>query len=340
MFYIGIDHHKNHSYFCCLDEKGRLIKERKIMNAKNEIERFLNDVSPEETFSAVLESGRNWGVMYDTLEETPRIEKVALANPIKTRAIADARIKTDSIDARTLAELLRGNLIPELWIPPHDIRELKQVARYRIYLVREMVKIKNRIHNIVDRNHLEKPKVTDLFGKYGRQWLEKVALPERERILLNKHLNLLNDIKQQIKEMEKWIEQMFQNDDDIKRLKSIPGIGKVFAVIIKLEIGDIRRFSCYKKLHSYSGLIPRTYASGKRIYQGRLIKQANLNLRWAFIEAAVSAVSKSIYFRNHYERIKKNKGTQAGIISTARKLSAIAYKVLKNRYEYQEVINK
>ena len=276
--------------------------------------------------------------MYDTLEEIEGIEEVYLANPYKTRAIADARIKTDKIDSRTLADLLRGNLIPALWIPPKDTREIKNIARYRIFLVKERVRIKNRIHNIIDRNHLEKPRVSDIFGRYGIEWLREVEMRERERKLLDKHIQMYEWISERIKEVERWIEEEVGEDEDIRLLRSIPGIGKVFAVIIKVEIGDIERFASYKKLHSYSGLVPRVYQSGKRRYYGRLVKRCNLNLRWAIIESAVSSIRVSVYFNREYRRVKERAGIQAGIISTGRKLATIVYKVLKERREYREIV--
>lgn len=279
MLYIGIDHHKRHSTFTCVNQQGEIIKSQKIYNTKQEIEKFLADIRVDDEFEVVLEAGRNWGIIYDTLEEIPKIKKIFLSNPYKTRAIADARIKTDTIDSVTLAELLRGNLIPSLWIPPKELREIKNVARFRIYLVRERVKIKNRIHNIIERTHLEKPQVTDLFGRYGREWLNNVQMPERERKLLDYHLDMYDYFTENIKEIERWLNQIMRGDEDIELLKTVPGIGKVFAVIIKLEIGDINRFAHQSKLHSYSGLVPSTYQSGNRIYHGRLIKRSNKYLR-------------------------------------------------------------
>jgi len=337
MLYIGIDHHKFHSVFTCVDKNGTIIKSKKISNNKDDIEKFLSEIPIDDKFEAVLEAGRNWGPMFDTLEEFDSIEKVFLANPYKTRAIADARIKTDVIDSKVLADLLRANLIPSLWIPPKDIREIKNIARFRIYLVRLKVKLKNRIHNIIDRTHLEKPQISDLFGRYGRNWLENVEMPEKERGLLNYHLELYDYVVEKIKEIERWLENLMEDDEDIKLLRSIPGIGKVFAIIIKLEIGDINRFSCPEKLHSYSGIVPTTYQSGKRVYHGRLIKQSNKYLKWAFIEGSVSAIKNSVYFKKHYERVSSKKGVQAGIISTARKMATVVFTILKEKREYSEI---
>jgi len=336
--YIGIDHHKSYSVFTCVNEKGDIIKSKKLFNSEQEIKNFIYDIGRDNKFEAVLEAGRNWGIMYDTLEKLDNIKKVHLANPYKTRAIADARVKTDTIDSTTLAHLLRGNLIPSLWIPPKDIREIKNIARFRLYLVRERVKIKNRIHNIIDRTHIKKIDVTDIFGRYGKEWLKNVQLPERERKLLDYHLDIYEYLTEKIKKIEKWLDNIFSDDEEVKLLRSIPGIGKVFAIIIKLEIGDIKRFAHQSKLHSYSGIVPSTYQSGGRSYHGRLIKQSNQYLRWAFIEAAVSSIKSSIYFKKYYVRIRSKKGSQSAIISTARKLATVVYKVLKGHREYREVI--
>jgi len=240
MLYIGIDHHKSHSIFTCVNQNGDIIKSKKIYNSYQEIEKFLNDIENENEFEVVLEAGRNWGIMFDTLEKFNNIKKVHLANPYKTRAIADARIKTDVIDSTTLTHLLRANLIPSLWIPPKDIREIKNIARFRLYLVRERVKIKNRIHNIIDRTHLRKPEVSDIFGRYGMEWLKNVEIPERERKLLDYHLELYEYITEKIKKVEKWLDRIVEDDEDILDLLEYTLSNDGYDVITCIDTTNIK----------------------------------------------------------------------------------------------------
>ncbi len=264
---------------------------------------FLNSLGEGLRYKAVLETGRNWGVTYDILENIPSVEEVLLANPFKVKAIAYAFLKTDTVDATTLAHLLRVNYIPKVYVPPKEVRVIKYLIRHRTFLVAIKTRIKNRIHIILERNHILTPQVTDLFGQEGRRFMENVILPETERYLLSKHLRFLEYLEREIKESSDLIKEELRENEGIRLLKTIPGIGDVFASLIALEIYDINRFSDYRKLWSYSGLVPSTYASGKRVYHGRLIKYCNKWLRWAFVEAAHTSIRSSLYFAQYYDSV-------------------------------------
>lgn len=148
-YYIGVDHHKKFSYFSVMNERGVVVKEGRIGNSKESVENFLGKEYSEGA-SAVLEAGRNWTVMHDWLEE--EVDEVKLAHPLKVRAIAEAKIKTDKIDAKTLAHLLRADLIPEAYVPGKDTRVVKNILRQRMFLVKLSTMVKNRIHVIIDRH--------------------------------------------------------------------------------------------------------------------------------------------------------------------------------------------
>lgn len=334
--YLGLDVHKHSSMVTVLNENGDKLTIKKLSNNYDDFKELINSFDGYH-FKAVLEAGRNWGVIYDILETFPKIERIILANPFKVRAIADAKFKTDTIDSITLANLLRIDYIPEVFVPPKDIRVKKYLVRHRCFLVGIKTQIKNRIHIILERNHISVPSFTDLFGKQGRKFLNALTLQEGEDYILKSHLQLLDYASEKIKEINGIIKDEMEKREDVRLLKSVPGIGDVFASLIALEICDIRRFSNYKKLWSYAGLVPTTYASGKRVYHGRLIRHANKWLRWAFIEAAHSAIRSSYYFGSYYNRIKIRKGTQAGIIATARLLAKVVYYVLKENREYKEI---
>jgi len=124
MYYLGIDHHKRFSQVAVMDERGKVHINCRMANEK--VKKHLNNHEP---LRAVIEAGRNWGMMYDLLEEVGIDTKVT--HPLKVRAIADARIKYDSIDARILAHLLRTGLIPEVHVPPKNVREQKNLLRHR-----------------------------------------------------------------------------------------------------------------------------------------------------------------------------------------------------------------
>lgn len=333
--YLGADVHKHSSTVTIMDKNGNRLVTEKLLNTKQAFERLLSAFR-DVHFQAVLEAGRNWGVIYDLLEDLPNVENVLLANPFKVRAIADAKLKTDTIDSITLANLLRTDYIPAVFVPPKEIRIKKYLLRHRCFLVTMQTRIKNRIHIILERNHISVPPVTDLFGQRGRHFLDNLTLPEAENYLLKVHLEFLDYLREQIKQVAQIIKEEFEEQPEVRLLKTIPGIGDVFAPLIALEICDIKRFSNYKKLWSYAGLVPATYASGRRVYHGGLIKHANKWLRWAFVEAAHSSIRTSFYFGAYYHHKKITIGTQAAMIATARRLAKIVYYVLKEKRPYIE----
>ena len=148
-YYVGVDHHKRFSYLSVMDKNGVVVKEGKIVNTKEAVNNFLGKEYTEDT-SAVLEAGRNWTVMYDWLEE--ELDEVKLAHPMKVKAIAEAKIKTDKIDAKTLAHLLRCDLVPEAYVPDKETRTIKNILRQRMFFVKLSTMVKNRIHIIIDRH--------------------------------------------------------------------------------------------------------------------------------------------------------------------------------------------
>ena len=274
-------------------------------------------------------------MMYDLLEELD-IDRV-VAHPLKTRAIADAKIKSDSIDARTLAHLLRADLVPEVHVPPKAVREQKNLLRHRIWLVRLQTMTKNRIHQLIDRNHVKMPKVKNLFSVTGRKFLQSLSLSHIDQRLLEDHLELLKSLDEHIKRTEAWIEKELKDNVPIGILSTLPGFGEVLSALAALEIDDINRFPTKAKFASYCGLIPSTFASGGKIYHGDLIPTGNRWLRYVFIEASWVAIrSSSVYCRSYFERIKHHKGSNVAIVALARRLSEIAYRCLKEKRAYEE----
>lgn len=189
MYYAGVDYHKKYSYIVIKDEQGKRVHKGMVDNTREEFHKFLQPYQPGK---AALEATRNWGLIYDWLEEI--LDDVALAHPLKVRAIAEARIKTDKISADILADLLRSNLLPEAYVPDKKTRDAKNILRQRMFFVRVQTMVKNRIHTILDRHPeiLSKaPDVSDLFGASGMEWLKGIVLPGEDNKLLNSELELL-----------------------------------------------------------------------------------------------------------------------------------------------------
>ena len=333
MNYVGIDYHKKYSVVTAVNEMGHMIRTTRLDNRAEPFQAFFNSLDgPSET---VLEATRTWGVMYDLLEELDGVESVTLAHSLKVRAIAEAKIKTDTIDSHTLAQLLRVDLIPAAYIPGKETRSFKDMIRQRVFLVRMRTRLKNRIHVLLDRCHLPSPPVTDLFGKGGTAYLKK-NLSGVDSEILRENLDLLEALDALIKDAEHEIKRLLGNDPRVTVLRSIPGLGPILAAVVALEIDDITRFSAAPKLAAYAGLVPSTYASGGKIFHGHLLHMSNKWLRWAFVEAAWVAMRSSPYCRAYFENRKRHKGPHVAIIALARRLSEIVWHVLSDKRAYEE----
>jgi len=332
MQYIGVDNHKKFSYLAIMDEKGKILKEGKIGNSRESLKKFLGD--SDEPQKAVLEAGRNWTVMHDWLEED--MEEVKLAHPMKVKAIAEAKIKTDKIDAKILAHLLRTDLVPEAYVPEKRTREVKNVLRQRMFFVKLSSMTKNRIHNILDRYPDIRGRIdpSDLFGKQGIKWLKVVELPEEARKLLDEELELLEYLKEKIKRSDSVVAHLGSKDKRVKRLMTIPGIGKFFALLIAVEIDDIKRFRNKSKLASYAGLIPSVHSSADKTFYGKIVSHGNKHLRWAFIEAVWPAIKKDLRLMEMYSKVKQHKKVNIAKVAVARRLCEIAYRVLSEDRDY------
>lgn len=332
MEYVGVDNHKKFSYLSVMDERGKILKEGRIANSKESLKSFLGGSNGGR--KAVLEAGRNWPIMHDWLEE--EFDEVKLAHPKKVKAIAEAKIKTDKIDARILAHLLRSDLIPEAYVPSKDTRVIKNILRQRMFFVRLSSMTKNRIHNIIDRHPEERNQINpaDLFGKQGLEWLNKVILPKEDRRLLDEELELLEYLKEKINGSNHWIREIGKKDKRVKHLMTIPGIGQFFAVLIAAEIDNIQRFKNKGKLASYAGLIPSVHSSADKTFYGKIVSHGNKYLRWALIEAVWPAIRKDISLRTLYEKVRQRKNVNVAKVAVARRISIIVYRVLSENRDY------
>ncbi len=247
--------------------------------------------------------------------------KTKLAHAQKLRAIAESQIKNDVRDSEILAHLLRANLIPEVYVPSKEIRLKKNILRERQFLVSTRTAVKNRVHQLLTRNHIDTSVHSDLFGKKGRDTIERVELVKSERELLNLEMHLVDELNTGIKATEKLAKEMTGKDRYVEIIKTVPGFGEVLSKVVAFEIVDINRFSKAKRLASYAGLVPSEYASNKTIHRGPIIRQANKHLKCAFVEAAWTAVRSSLYFKSIYLNVKSRRGSNKAIIAVARHMA-------------------
>ncbi|HUT84475.1 MAG TPA: IS110 family transposase [Thermodesulfobacteriota bacterium] len=334
MNYVGIDYHKKYSHVTAINNEGKVIRSNRLENKPEVFREFFKRM--EGPSEAVLEASRTWGVMYDLLAELDGVELVELAHPQKVRAIAEAKIKTDKIDSHILAQLLRADLIPAAYIPGKRTRSYKEMLRQRVFLVRMRTRLKNRIHVLLDRLHIPFPSVTDIFGKRGTTYLRKLNLPGVDGEILREDLELLEVFNKLVKEAEQEMASLLGDDPQVKLLRTIPGLGPILAAVVAMEIDQIERFIGPSKLASYAGLVPSTYASGGRIFHGKLLPMSNKWLRWALVEAAWGSIRTSPYCRIFFENHKRRKGPHTAAIALARRLSEIIWHVLTEKRAYEE----
>jgi transposase len=338
MQYVGIDYHKRYSVCSATDERGQSVRERRIAgNSAAGFAQFFSELG--EPAKVVMEACWNWGWLYDLLGETPGVAEVVLAHPYKTRLIAEAQIKTDRIDARALAKLLRGDLIARSHAPGPATRQRKHLLRQRLFWVRLRTMLRNRTHALLDRQRgLERPQLKDLFGRRGQTWLQAVQLPtEGDQPLLAQDLEVMGVLEAKIKELDRRIGSTQSAEE--KLLESLPGIGPVFSSVIASEIDGVTRFACPAKLCAYAGVVPTTHASGGRVYQGRLLWQCNKWLRWALVEASWSSIQFSGYFGSIYRAARdRGKNKNVAITMVAHRLAKIIWLLLTEKRPYTETL--
>ncbi len=234
MKYYGIDIHKKYSVYTLINEEGVVLERGKIANEPEAFARVMNHST--EKAKAVIEAIGNWYYIHDLLEEL--IEEVYVAHPQRTKDIASARVKTDKVDATTLAQLLRTDFIPKSFVPSREVRELRELLRYRASLVRMRTRIKNKIHALLTKNGLKHP-FSDLFGKAGRKWLTNLELRPVYRNALEGYLRILDVLDREILPVTREINARAPANPGARLLVSIPGIGHCTALLILLVKVDI-----------------------------------------------------------------------------------------------------
>lgn len=329
MEYIGIDLHKKGFNACVMSGSGDILFEEKYDNNINSLS-TLTSSFPNSSF--VLEATQNW--MWIVRELQRRSISVTLAHPLKTKAIASARIKTDELDAQTLAHLLRANLVPMSYIPTIEEQEERDLARCRCQLVKQQTWIKNQIHSLLTKENLI-PKVTDLFGKKGRAWLSEQKLSENKEIILKEFLSLLTDTKEKISVLDTRIKDLAKGKRSVEILTSIPGFGVITAFILASELGDPTRFPSGKKAASYFGLVPSVYQSGRTKRIGTITKLGNPYARWVVVQAAHRIVRSDINMKLAYNTLSSRRGKKKAIVAIARKLVELSWRLLVDNRLYE-----
>jgi len=332
MYYTGIDLHKKTSFITTIDAHGKIVTRANLQNVEEDILAYFANLGDETKI--VIESMASWYWLYDLL--TGAGFEVVISNPVKTKAIASAKIKNDKLDSHMLAQLLRADLISTVHVSSLETRKLKELLRHRSRLVRDATRMKNRIHMLLMKNNLRSP-FSDLFGVKGLRYLKDIDLPDYHREQVKTYLLLYEKLQEQIEPLTKTVRVLAKENHTAQLLMTIPGIGPITAMFIVAEVDDISRFRSYRNLASYAGLVPSLDASAGKEKRGRITKQGSRYLRTALVEAAQAAARMQnsrlrIFFRR---RIVKA-GYQKAIVATAHKILQYAFYVWKNQTPYKE----
>lgn len=330
---VGIDLHKRYMQVAVLDEDGNLIQEERIPNDSNHyfLRKFLDGMEPDARMA--LESSSVWYGVYRFIQDAGF--DIVLSNPVKTLLIAYARIKTDKIDARILAELLRVNCLPTCHVPPPEVMDQRDLVRHRRYLVKLRTSLKNKIHGVLLMKNI-RTKHTGFTIKHRRE------LRQLEEYRIDSYLSAIESISESIKEADKMISGIVENhiSHNAKILSSIPGVGYYSALVIAAEIGDISRFPDSHHLCSYVGLVPSTYSSGGKTRHGGITRNGSSTVRSVLCECVLSHVRirKQSALSKFRARIARKKGNPKATVAAAAKLLRICFWLLKEQREYSETM--
>lgn len=330
--YVGLDVHKKFDQACVMDKSGMIVQEQKFLNTKEELDKFLESL-PQDSQIA-LEACSLWQPVFEEMEE--KGFDVHLAHPSKVKLIAEAKVKTDKIDAKVLANLLRTDMLPEAYIAPEHIRKLRTIVRHRYSLVRLRASVKHRVHSILHKVGIDIC-LSDIFGKGGTAFMREVPLKPQYRFALNHYLDLIQVINQMIEETNTYIDVQAKKIPEVELLKSIPGIGTYSALLIYAEIGEVSRFSNYKQLCSYAGITASVYQSGNTVRYGHITKQGSTLLRWILIQAVFKTARHSPGMQRFHKRLLKRRGKKIAKVALTRKLLVYIYIMLTHNVGFKEL---
>ena len=319
--YVGIDVHRKRSQVAVVTEDGQVQVNRNVVNGSEPMLRLIGGL-PAGT-PVAFEAAYGWGWLVELLEDygfDPH-----LVHPLRCKAIASARLKNDKVDAAILAQLLRADLLPEAWIAPAPVRQLRAQLRHRASLVRLGTQLRNRIHAVAaDHGY-------DRTGSYwtgpGRGWLAELDLPPVSREIITDCLASIDALAPVIERLDGELHQRAKADPRVKVLRTLPGVGEFTALVMLAEIGDITRFGSARQLASWAGLTPTVRGSDLTVRHGHISKQGSAWLRWVLNQAAQTA-KRSPEFAGTYAAIAKRRGKKIATIAVARKLLTRAYHLL------------
>ena len=331
--YIGLDIHKKYCVIGGVDREGRVVLHA-VRVEHTDLEGWLQK-NLQSTDHVVIESTTNAWHVYDLLE--PLVERVIVANPAKVKQIANARVKTDVRDTFILARLLAANLVPEVWVPPVHVREMRQLLSQRRQLVETHTQIVNRMHSVAHRHHLNHER-GKRFNEKTTLWQKDKRLSKIEQFQLELEMENHTYIEKQIGRIGKEVAKMSHQKpwaQEMTYLMQLPGFGVITAMTVLAAIGDVQRFNSARHLASYSGLTGGLDQSGIHLVQKGITKEGRKELRWAMVEVAQRAVKSDPHWTRRFQEMEKRMHRNQAIVAIARQLLELVWYLLTRRQPYR-----
>lgn len=329
--YVGLDVHKRFVEYCILDAAGKKLSRGRVVCERETLEKFATTVLERGDHVALEASTNTWSVAAIL---RPHVARVVVSNPLRTRAIAEAKVKTDKVDANVLAQLLRCDYLPSVWQPDQDTEQLRRLTTQHATLITERSRIKNRIQSRIARLLLTPPcKV--LWTKTGLAWLRELPLAIDERLSLDGELRLLVSLEQELAAIDKLTATKAHQDVQIQLLMTLPGVNFIGAVGLLAALGDITRFKDGDHAAAYLGLTPSTHQSGNRCFHGSITKAGSNHARWLLTQGVQQMARHPGPLGVFFRRLAKRRNRNVAIVATARKLVTVAFLMLKHNEPYR-----
>ena len=327
---IGLDIHRVFAEAVALQD-GHLVRLGRIEMRRDRLTRFARSLTHDD--QVVIEATGNAAAVAEVVR--PHVGRVVIANPQQVRLIAQAKIKTDSIDASVLARLYASGFLPEVWVPDERTQARRRQVTRRNQLVRQRTRLKNIVQSILHAHLVPPCPTADLFGAKGRTWLKEAVLPADEQFAVERHLREYDRLGEDLAVVERDLAQGALADEQAKRLMTIPGIHMVVAVGVIAAIGHIERFASPQQLVSYFGLNPSVHQSGTGpVHRGRITKRGRGHARGMLVEAAWVAARVPGPLRAFFLRIRARRGQHVAAVATARKLAVLIWHMLRRNEDY------
>ena len=329
MRYVGLDIHKKHTQACVRNEKGKILLDERFKTDADEIGKFFSKVEGHGPLTVAMEATGFYFWIYNCI--AARGHDVKVVHPARIKPLMKAKSKNDRNDASMLAELLRTGCLEGIYVPSEEVRDMRDLTRYRESLVRKKGDLKREMIAALDQRGIKMPaEFRTNFTKKHMAWMRSLEI-----FTVDEKLDLLELTMAKLENVEQKIEEEWGKDEDVVLMQSVPGIGLVTSAVVKAEIGDTKRFGSPDNLAAYMGLVPTTYQSGEKEWSGPT-RHGNSRVKHVLLEATLMHlhICPDSKISRYYHRKRDTIGAKKAIVAAGRKMAEALYFMLERREEF------